>query len=203
MNTLRLPRLLALGFVLAGAFVAVPGCSSTPDARETVDSMSNFGLEVAKVKDSIDNSLKALDTVTRSQPAEINANVGAYTQTVAALEKQAQVIKSRADEMKSMGDEFFKEKESTANMTPERRAELSASFARIKADMASAKEAFVPFLASMKDIDSYLKVDSTTKGISSMGELAKKAKDHGAHVKSLIDGVLAQTNAVRGMLATD
>jgi hypothetical protein len=54
----------------------------------------------------------------------------------------------------------------------------------------------------LKDIQSYLKVDPSTKGINSMGELVKKAKDHGAQVNASIDAVLTQVNSVRGMLST-
>ena len=202
MMCLRFPRLVATCIVLAGAFVVSPGCASSPDAKETVDSMGKFGLEVAKVKDSIDHSLKSLETVVASQPADINANVSAYGKSVAALDKQAKVVRERAEEMRSKGDEFFKEWEPPKNVTPERRAELTASFAKIKEDMTAAKQGFTPFLASLKDIQSYLKVDPSTKGINSMGELVKKAKDHGAQVNASIDAVLTQVNSVRGMLST-
>jgi len=188
--------------VLAGAFAVSPGCASSPDAKETVDSMGNFGLQVAKVKDSINGALKSLETVVGSQPSEINANVSAFGKAVTALDKQSKVVKDRAEEMRAKGDEFFKEWEAPENVSPERRAELTASYAKIKEDMASAKGGFTPFLASLKDIQSYLKVDPSTKGINSMGELVKKAKDNGAQVNASIDGVLTQVNSVRGMLST-
>jgi len=202
MMCLRSSRLMALGLVLAGAFAVSPGCASSPDAKETVDSMGSFGLEVAKVKDSIDHSLKALETVVASDPSAINVNVSAYGKSVGALDKQSRVVRGRAEEMRAKGDEFFKEWEAPEHVSPERRAELTASYAKIKEDMASAKEGFVPFLASLKDIQSYLKVDPSTKGINSMGELVAKAKEHGARVKTSIDDVLAQLNSVRGMLST-
>lgn len=202
MIRLRSSRLLAMCVVLAGAFAVPSGCASSPDAKETVDSMGGFGLQVAKVKDSIDHSLEALETVVGSQPGEINANVSAYGKSVTVLEKQSEVVRDRAQEMRAKGDEFFKEWKAPENVSPERRAELTASYARIKQDMASAKEGFVPFLASLKDIESYLKVDPSTKGIESMGTLVKKAQDSGAQVKSSIDAVLTQVNSVRGMLST-
>lgn len=164
--------------------------------------MGSFGVEIAKVKDSIDGALRSLETVVGSQPGEINANVSAYGKSVAALEKQSQVVRKRAEEMRSMGDEFFEEWEPSESVSPERRAQLTASYARIKADLASAKQGFTPFLAAMKDIQSYLKVDPSTKGITSMGELVTKAKSEGAQVKSSIDAVLAQVNSVRGMIST-
>jgi hypothetical protein len=198
----RFPHFAAMCFVVAGAFAIPSGCSSTPDAKETVDSMGGFGHEVAKAKDSLDSALTALETVTASQPGDISANVTMYSKTVSALDAQSKVVKSRADEMKSKGDEFFKEWEAPETMTPERRAELTASYGKIKENMAAAKEGFTPLLASLKDIESYLKVDPSTKGISAMGELVKKAKDNAAHVKTRIDAVLTQVNSVRGMLST-
>lgn len=192
---------VAMCVVVAGAFAVAAGCASSPDAKTTVDSMGKFGLEVAKVKDSIDSSLAALETVVGSQPSEINASVAAYSKAVGGLEGQAKVVKDRAQEMKSKGDEFFKDWE-PEDVSPERHQQLTASYAKIKASMAAAKEQFTPFLASLKDVESYLKVDPSTKGITSMADLVKKAKDNGAQVKSSIDTVLAQLNSVQGMLST-
>jgi hypothetical protein len=200
MMRLRFPH-VALCVVIAGAFVVPAGCAS-PDAKETVDSMGDFGLEVARVKDSVDNTIKTLEVVVASQPGDINANVANYSKAVAALDKQARVVRDRATEMKAKGDEFFKEWEAPKGMTPERRAELTASYGKIKADMTTAKEEFTPFLAASKDIQNYLKLDPSVKGIGSMGELVNKAKENGARVKASIDAVLTQVNSVRGMMST-
>jgi len=202
MKRRRLAPLVAMCVAFAGALAVSPGCASSPDAKTTVDSMGSFGLEVAKVKDSIDGTIKALETVVGSQPGEINANVGAYSKAVAALDRQAKVVKDRADEMRSKGDTFFKEWEPPENVSPERRAQLTNSYAKIKTDMVAAKEQFTPFLASSKDIASYLKVDPSTKGINSMATLVKKAKDDGARVKASIDAVLAHVNSIQGMMST-
>jgi hypothetical protein len=187
---------------VAGAFALAFGCASSPDAKATVASMDSFGIEIAKVKDSIDGSVKALEVVVGSEAGNIKANVDAYGKAVGALDKQAKVVHERAGEMKSMGDTFFKKWEAPKSVSPERRAELTASYAKIKEDMNLAKEQFTPYLASLKDIESYLKLDPTVKGINSVASLVKKAKDNGAQVKSHIDAVLAQVNSVRGVMAT-
>lgn len=203
MTCLRFPHLVAVSLVLAGTFAVSPGCASSgADAQATVHSMGEFGLEVAKVKDSIDRTITSLETVVASQPADIIANVEAYGKSVKSLDGQAKVVRGRAEEMKSKGDEFFKEWEAPASVTPERRAELTQSYGKIKADMTSAKDEFTPFLAALKDIESYLRVDPSVKGINSMAELSKKAKEHGAQVKARIDAVMVQVNSVRGMLQT-
>ena len=170
-------RSVVLCLAAAGACAVVPGCSSSPDAKETVGSMNEFGVEIAKVKDSIDASLQALD-------------------------KQANLVRGRAEEMKSKGDDFFADWDDDAHVTPERREELKASYARIKEEMVLAKEEFTPFLASLKDIEKYLRLDLSPKGLESTATLVKQAQEHGARVKSRIDGVLMRLNTVRGMLST-
>lgn len=168
-------RSMAIWIAAAGAFTVSSGCASSPDAKETVDSMNTFGVQVAKVKDSIDHTLKALEDLVGTEAGDIRTSFDAYSKSVAALDKQANVVRKRAEEMKAMGDEFFKEWETPENMSPERRSQLNASYAKIKEDMTVAKEQFTPFLQSLKDIESYLKLDLSPTGINSMGELVAKA----------------------------
>jgi hypothetical protein len=191
-----------MGVVLAAALVVASGCSSTPTAKETVDSMSAFGNDIAKAKDSIDHTLKALETLVSTQPSDIKANFDAYSKAVADLDEQAKVVRADAETMKAKGDAYFTEWEGNTSISPDRRTELTSSYAKIKDDMALAKEEFLPFQASLKDIQSYLSLDMSLKGVNSMSGMVGKAKESGAAVKSRLDDVLARLNSVRGMLAT-
>lgn len=196
-------RSVAFQVSLVSTMALLCGCASSgPDARETVDSMSAFGNETAKAKDTINNTVKSLETLTASQAADVKPNSDAYTKAVNALDVQAKLVKANADKMKANGDLFFKDWEGSETITPERRAELSASYAKLRADMAAAKERFVPFMASLKDIQSYVSLDPTLKGINSMGALVQKAKDNSVAVNSQLDAVLIDLNSVRGMLST-
>jgi hypothetical protein len=193
---------MALCVVTAGAFTVSAACASSPDAGATVASMDTFGVELAKVKDSIDGTVKALEAVVGTEASEIRVNFATYTKSVAALDRQANVVRKRAEEMRALGDEFFKEWEPPKNVSPERRAELTASYAKIQEDTTLAKDQFAPFLKALKDIESYLELDLSPTGINSMGELTKKAKENGAKVKTSIDAALVQVNSVRGMVST-
>ena len=193
-------------FCLVAAALAIStGCSSGPDVKATADSMGTFGIETAKAKDSIDGTLKALEALVGTQASDIKVPFDAYTKSLTALDEQANVVRKHAGEMKAAGDLFFKkwEADATATVSPERRAELSASYTRIKEDMAQAGDTFTPFLASLKDIQSYLKLDLSLKGINDMADLVKKANDDGAQVKSRIEAVIVQVNSVRGMLSAE
>jgi hypothetical protein len=192
----------ACALAFAGALALSTGCSSSPDTKGTVDSMSAFGVEFAKVKDSIDDAVKSLERVVNTQPSELKPNFEVYRKSVKELEDQSQVVKARADEMKAKGDQFFKDWESSKTVSPERRSELAASYGKIKEDAVVARDAFTPFLNSLKDIDRYLSLDLSLKGVNSMSDLVKSAKDHATKVKSRIDAVLVEVNSVRGMLST-
>jgi len=193
-------KFIAMRVVVVAAIAVCYGCG--PNAKSTVDSMTTFGNETAKAKDSIDNSVRSLDTLVNSQPADLKNNFDAYSKAVADLDDQSKVVKANADKMRSNGDVFFKEWEGSNNVSPERRSELSASYGKIKQDMAGAKEAFIPFMASLRDIQGYLGLDLSVKGVNSMAPLVAKAKDNSTQVKSQLDDVLNQLNSVRGMLAT-
>ena len=201
----RKPSICSLAFRLAAvaALALSYGCASSgPNAKDTVESMSAFGNETAKAKDAINQAVKSLETLTSSPAADIRMNFDAYSGAVAALDDQAKLVKANADKMQANGDLFFKNWEGSETVTPDRRAELSAGYARIKDDMAAAKDSFVPFMASLKDIQSYVNLDQTLKGINSMSGLAQKARDNSVTVNSQLDAVLKDLNSVRGMLST-
>lgn len=193
---------LAIGAVAVGAVAGSSGCASSPDAGATVASMNTFGVELAKVKDSIDDTVQALEAVVGTEAGDIRVHFEAYSKSLAALDRQAKVVGKRAEEMRALGDEFFKEWETPEDVSPERRAALNASYTRIEEDTILAKDQFTPFLQALEDIESYLELDLSLTGIHSLGELTKKAKDNGAKVKTSIDAALVQLNSVRGMLST-
>ena len=193
-------QFIATRVVVVAAIAACYGCG--PTAKTTVESMTAFGNETAQAKDSIDTAVRSLDTLVNSQPADLKNNFDAYSKSVSDLDDQAKTVKSNADKMRANGDVFFKEWEGSSNISPERRSQLSASYNMIKQDTAAAKDAFVPFMASLRDIQSYLGLDLSVKGVNSMAPLVAKAKDNSTQVKSQLDDVLVQLNSVRGMLST-
>jgi hypothetical protein len=190
------------GAVVAALALSFGCASSGPNAKDTVESMSAFGIEIAKSKDTINNTVKALETLTGSQAADIKLNFDAYSKAITGLEERAKLVKANADKMTANGQLFFKQWEGSENITAERRATLTESYTKMTADMAAVRESFVPFMASLRDIQGYVSLDPTLKGIASMGGLVQKAKENSVTVNSQLDAVLADLNSVRGMLST-
>jgi hypothetical protein len=190
----------------AAVVLSITGCGSSPDATEAVDSMGKFGIETAKVNDGIDAALESLDSLVTTQGDDLKTPFQAYSSQITALEEQAQVVKAQAQEMEAKGDEFFTAWEadtsSEGGVSPERRARLGQAYAKIKNDLIGARDAFQPFLGSLKDVQGYLKLDLSRNGLASVKDVAAKARADGDKVKARIESVLREINSVRGMLST-
>ena len=63
-----------------------------------------------------------------------------------------------------------------------------------------AKDAFTPFLASLKDVHTLLGLDLTAKGLQTAAPLVAKAQTRATDVKSRLTAVMDEVNAVRGLL---
>lgn len=191
----------ALLFVAGAALAA--GCSSGPDAAATAGSMEQLSLETAKVNDAIDQAVTALKALVQSPGDNLKGSFNSFGNAVTALEAQAEVVRTRAEEMKASGDEFFKEWEegSGTGLSEETQGKLNIAYARIKEQMLGAKDGFTPFLASLKDVQSLLGLDLTAQGLQSAAPLATKAEANAADVKSRITSVRNEINAVSGLLS--
>lgn len=191
-----------LALLLAGATLAA-GCSSSPDAAATADSMEKFNLEAAKVNDAIDQSVSALKALVQSPDDSLSSSFETFGKTLTALEGQAEVVRARAEEMKARGDEFFKDWHGAdTGVSADTQAKLNISYARIKEHMMAAKDGFTPFLASLKDVHTLLGLDLTAKGLQSAAPLVVKAQAKAGDVKARITAVMEEVNAVRGLLST-
>jgi len=199
--TLTLWRTLPAASIL-GAFLSLAGCSSGPDATETIDSLGKFGQETARISDSVESSLKALEALVGTTGEDLKTPYQAYAKSVDALDEQGKVVKTHAADLQAKGNDFFKawEADAAETVTPERRAKLAEAYAKIKSDSIKAREEFEPFLAALKDVKGYLALDLTRKGVDSMKDQTGKARTAGAGVKSSIAAVVQQTNYVRRML---
>jgi hypothetical protein len=198
----RTANALSSVLLVAGVLLAA-GCSSGPDAAATANSMERLNLETAKVNDAIDKAVSSLKALVESPGDNLRGSYDEYSKSVTALEGQAEVVRTRADEMKARGEEFFKDWEegSGTGLSAETQGKLNAGYAKIKEQMISAKDAFTPFLSSLKDVRSMLGLDLTAKGLENAAPIATKARDNAAVVKARITSAMDGINSVSGLLS--
>jgi hypothetical protein len=200
----RMPVVLLVNlFVLSGSLAALAGCASGPDTAKTASAMESFSLETAKVNDAIDGATQALKALMASPGDNLKSSYSAFSNSVKVVEGRASNVRKMAEEMKARGNEYFKSWEagSDSGMSKERHAELASAYGGIKDQMQSAKDAFAPYLASLKDIQKLLGLDLTAQGLAGAQPLAAKAEADAAEVKSRIKAVTEQVNSVSGLLS--
>jgi hypothetical protein len=189
--------------LVAGATLAA-GCSSGPDPAATAEAMDRFNLETAKANDAIDQTVSALKALVQTPGDNLKGSYETFGKSLTALEGQAEVVRTRAQEMKERGEEFFKEwhEGSDTGLSAETQGKLNVSYAKIKEGMMGAKDAFTPFLASLKDVHTLLGLDLTEKGLQTAAPLVVKAQARAGDVKSRLTAVMDEVNSVRALLAS-
>ncbi len=90
MNQKPFIRSVVFSVAIVAAMTLLYGCASGPNAKDTVDSMSAFGNETAKAKDTINLTVKSLETLTSSQAADVKANLDAYSKAVTTLDDRGE-----------------------------------------------------------------------------------------------------------------
>jgi hypothetical protein len=189
------------GALLLAAVATACSCSMTQEeqASQAASSMQKTRAEVQKTSDQIDVTLKALNDLVEKPQANLRPQYQAFTGTIEGLKAQANLVKTRADEMRAQGTAYFKdwEQDPDAPISPE----LKASYGNIAGEFTKARDAFNPFLDSLADIQKFLGMDLTGSGIVGVGDLAKQANANGAEVKARIQAVSKELDTVAKLLS--
>lgn len=195
----------ALALLAFGTLLGSSACSSTSGserATEASKSMEAFNVSTIEVRDEITETIGSLNALIASSGDEVKPSFAAFQKNVSHLTKKAEVVRTEAAAMREHGEDYFEGWEAgSSSMSEERHAQLSMAYAKIQQDMTRAKTEFEPFLASLRDVESYLSLDLTAEGLDGVEPLAQTATAKGEEVKGQIDAVLLQVNSVRGMIS--
>jgi hypothetical protein len=174
-------------------------------AEKTGASIAEFRDEIVNIKREVDVTLAALDKVVTTAATDPRKAFQEFDKAVPRIDDAAKKAKKRADDMKARGQAYFKdwEKELAALNNPEirklaeeRKAKLQATFGSIKTFMEPARDQFNPWLADLKDLQTYLRNDLTIGGIDAAKELISKTKSKGQAVQLTMDKAIAELNTI-------
>jgi hypothetical protein len=205
-KTNSMVALTALAVTAAALFTVVPASAGNyKQADKTGASIAEFRDEIVTIKKEVDAALVALDKVVTTADADPRKAFKDFDKAMPRLESAAAKAKKRSDDMKAKGQDYFKqwEKELAQVTNPEiralaekRKAQLQAAFDNIKTTMEPAKEQFNPWLADMKDVQTYLSNDLTVGGIDAAKGMIEKSKSGGQKVQQSLDKVIAELNTI-------
>jgi len=191
----------------------VAGCSSTPQGRQrsaaTIDSLVKVKAEIGNVITQVDATGASLQKLASSQKGDMAAAYKDYRKQLKALDSAARQVASRNQSLKALGGKYFAawEKESAKiksdqirAISADRVAEAKASFDKMSAEFAKGKEAFVPMMDELRDIELYLSNDLTSAGIAACAPIAKQAVAHAGTVKDALRVVIADLGRIEAEL---
>jgi methyl-accepting chemotaxis protein len=191
--------------VLAIATGVASAAAGYKQADKTGEAINALRTDVAKIKTSVDESLKALDALVAAASTNPRKAYDSFAKTVDKVDDAAQDAKKKAEKMRERGAEFFNDwekqlaelkNEEIRKLAAERRAKLQETFGNIKNGIEDAKTAFTPFLGDLKDLRTALASDLTVQGIESAKDVLKKTKTSGVEVQKNLDALVTELNTV-------
>ena len=201
-------RTLMLG--LAASLVPGPLVVAQSKAtRTSVESLNTVIKEMTKGRDEVQGALDALEALNKPG-ANLTKEYGRFTKNGEAMAKTKDQISSRADDMNSRRDASLDEwQQKTKSVTnPEVKAVMESRREQVKQLLDSsrpareaARDAFVPFLSNLQDIDKLLSVDLSPAGIEAAASFTQGAVTHGKSVVAGLDAFLGSLTQVRDQLS--
>lgn len=182
---------------LAIAAVGLTGCSSTGIQRseKATTTMQTMDKDIKQVVVQLDATGASLDELMRPGQTDVKKAFVSCTDNIAKIEKLEQHFAIHADEMKDRGKNYFDEwkkdgdkynNQQIRELSEKRRAELGDIYGKIAESSIGVKGPFKAYVSDVKEIQSYLSNDLTTKGVEAIAPVSRKAVEDGEKLKLAI-----------------
>ncbi len=184
------------------------GCATTGMDRseKTANSIRDVDSEIRKMIVQIDATAASLDSlVTIGQP-DLKKSFVKYSDNLEQLDSEGKKVNKRTEEMKIRSTEYFSEWEKTGDsftnpeireLSVERRTKLAELYARVPAAGAGIKGTYHEYLTDLKEIQSYLSNDLTSKGVEAITPVARKSVQDLEALKASLAPVVAALDEIK------
>jgi chromosome segregation ATPase len=192
--------------VVVACLVGLVGCGS-PSYKRTeskVDSLVSVRDEVEMGKHQIDVIAASLDGVVSGAGGDLRPSFDKYSKDLAKLESIAESARARAKALKDDSEAYFTawQNELEAVHDPElrsqadeRRAKAREQFSKIQDLAAKTRDAYEPYVKSLRDIKVVLGNDLNATGVESVKGTMATAKTSGKVVQERIATLAQELNA--------
>jgi septal ring factor EnvC (AmiA/AmiB activator) len=201
-----LPHILLV--TLLAVTMPLAGASDTKNvaqmAGDTTNSINEFRFEISQMRTRIQNTLRQLQTV-QKEGTDLREEFDKYVTEVAKMEELSKQTAERADEMMKKKVAFFESWERQLNaiqdeeiqtLARKRQARREKSYLKMVASMAETKKAFVPFLATLKDIKKLLGSELTRDSVKSAKKIIREVNFEGADLENELYDLLIEVGHI-------
>jgi len=216
---------LLMGGVSLGATLVV-GCASKKPAPpvvvqapppppdevplEAMSGLIDVREQLVQGKSQVQKTSKAARDLTskqqQSQQRDVKAQVEQFSRELANLEKMstdtrggyADATKTASGYFANWDTKLQNSSDALAKMGQERRGKAISTFAKLKAQVATVRAEFQPYMSELKESEDYMKTDTTSQGVAAATPTIQTALGREPKILSGIDGLIAQIDSMRG-----
>jgi prefoldin subunit 5 len=198
MNKLIAKRLL--GCIVA---IAVSAASYAADKNPVTVDLAGIQKAINKLNSSVTSTASALDAMRGAAKAksDLKSTYSAFNKELTSLEEQITTLRQQATEMRARADDHYKawQAELVKMGNPSLREKAQNRFADAKEEFDAiittaeeAKRELVPFMADLRDVANYLKVDLSADAVKSLNNNIWRLNNKARGVSGSLEDVSKQ-----------
>lgn len=185
---------------------ATTGMQRSDKADTTMKAVEN---DIQQAVAQVDFTGASLEELVKPDQSDVKKAFRKYSANVDKMEELGKRMFDHADKMGAQGKEYFAEWRTQGNtytnpqiqaLSEQRRADLSAVFAKIPEASVGVKGAFKDYMSDIGEIRTFLSNDLTPKGVEAITPNARKAVTHGENLKDAVKPVLFAIGNARAEL---
>jgi hypothetical protein len=205
----RINKQVALLFtMLIVVVLIVAGCASTGMQRseKATTTMQTVDDNIKLIVVQLDATGASLAELMKPGQSDVKKAFELYTTNVTKMEKMEKDFAKHAKEMKTRGANYFTEWQKKGDqyenpeiqaLSEQRRIELGEIYGKIAENSLGMDEAFKAYVSDVKEIQSFLSNDLTSKGIEAITPISRKAVTDGNRLKREINKLQLSIEAAR------
>jgi hypothetical protein len=198
--------------LLAAVVTALAGCATPDDASQPPrpqDGIAEYRQIVKDAHEAMGAALRSLDQVSAQTDRCPPKVLAAFSKDLERLEVESIQVRARSQAMLARGDAYFEnwhenlarvENPKVRELAQQRRPEFQRSFANIKRNSDTTREAFKLFLSGLRRLQTTLEIDSASVGADATKDLIHVTKERGRQVEQGIAAVGDELKAMALML---
>jgi flagellar basal body-associated protein FliL len=201
-----------LSTILIVVALIVAGCASSGMQRseKATTTMQSMDDEIKLVVVQLDATGASLTDLMKPGQSDVVKAFELYSTNVSKMEKLEKNFAKHAEEMKVRGASYFDEWQKQGDkyenpeiqaLSEQRRKELGEVYGKIAENSVGMDEAFKAYMSDVKEIQSFLSNDLTSKGIEAITPISRKAVTDGNNLKREINKLQLSIEAAKSEMA--
>jgi hypothetical protein len=210
---MKIKKLATNVFAVALTAGLVTGCASANynKSADTATTLDKSSAMIAKSRSQINDSLAALNDLVSNPQPDLRKQYDTFDATVDALDSTSKDIASENEAMKKEGAAYFKEwdkeiatiqNEDIRSRSETRRSEVAVRFNRASEQYDETRNAFLPYMSDLRDVQKFLSNDLTSGGLVAIKDVTAKASTDAVPVKESLTRLSEQLKGLGTSMST-